>query len=133
MKGFKMLPATNKGKAYVALIPLLYSLAAVIVPWADRGTAPNGAEWVQIFIGLATSLAVYLVPLVPQHTWIKSAIGAVLAGLGALATVLVGGVTGSELLDVAVYALAALGIVIAPATSDTGVAVGVGGDAPIRV
>lgn len=121
-----------KGKLYVALIPLLYAVAAVVVPWIDKGVAPTGAEWVQIAIGVTLAVQVYGVPLVPGHTWVKSMVGAALAGLGALAVVLVGGVTAQEWLDVLVYVLTSLGIVIAPAVSDTGVAVGFGGDAPIR-
>jgi len=121
-----------KGKLYVALIPLLYAVVAVFVPWIDKGVAPTGPEWVQILIGVTLALQVYLVPLVPGHTWVKSTVGALLAGLGALAVAIIGGVTASELLDIAVYVLAALGIALAPAASDTGVAVGLGGDAPIR-
>lgn len=121
-----------KGKLYVSLIPLVYAVVAVLVPWIDKGVAPTGAEWVQILIGVTLALQVYLVPLVPGHTWVKSAVGAVLAGLGALAVALVGGVTAAEALDIAVYVLAAFGIVLAPAASDTGVAVGFGGDAQIR-
>lgn len=121
----------NKGKLYVALIPLIYALFAVFAPVIDRGIAPSGEEWVQLGMGVALALSVYFVPLVPQHTWIKSGIGAIIAGLGVLTTAIVGGVTAMEVLDIAVYVFAALGIVIAPASSDTGVAVGVGGDAPI--
>lgn len=117
-----------KGKFYVSLIPLLYAVVAVFVPYIDGGGKITGADLVQIGIGVATALSVYLVPLVPQHPGIKSAIGAVLAGLGVLSTAIVGGVTGAELLDIAVYVLAALGIYIAPATSDTGTAVGAGPD-----
>ncbi len=121
-----------KGKFYVALIPLVYAVIAVLVPWIDKGAAPSVADWIQIAIGVATAFSVHLVPLVPQHPGVKTAIGAVLAGLGVLSTAIVGGVTGAEWLDIAVYVLAALGIYIAPAASDTGTAVGVGSDSVVR-
>lgn len=121
-----------KGKFYAALVPLVYALFAVFAPVVDGGRAPSAVEWVHIGIGVATALSVYLVPLVPQHTWIKSAIGAILAALGVLTTAIVGGVTATEWLDVLFYVAGALGIVLAPAQSDsTDTAVGWGGDARV--
>lgn len=121
-----------KGKFYVALIPLVYAVIAVFVPWIDKGASPSVADWVQIAIGVVLAFQVHLVPLTTAHPWVKSAVGATLAGLGALAVVLVGGVTASELLDIAVYVLGALGIFIAPATSPgTGVSVPLGSDVPV--
>ncbi len=121
-----------KGKTYAALALLLYMLISVFAPVIDRGTAPDPVECVHLGIGVATVLSVYFVPLVPGHTWIKTALGAILAGLGVLTTAVLGGVTVQEWMDVAAYVLASLGILVAPATSDTGVSVGFGGDAPVR-
>lgn len=121
-----------KGKFYAALVPLIYALFAVFAPVIDGGRAPSPVEWVHLGIGVATALSVYLVPLVPGHTWIKTVIGAILAALGVLTTAIVGGVSATEWLDILFYVAGALGILIAPAASDTGVAVGVGGDAPLR-
>jgi hypothetical protein len=121
-----------KGKTYAALALLLYMLVSVFAPAIDKGVAPSDVELVHLGIGVSTVLAVYFVPLVPGHTWIKSALGAILAGLGVLTTAVVGGVTVQEWMDVAAYVLGSLGILVAPATSDTGVAVGVGGDAPLN-
>jgi len=112
-----------KGKTYAALALLLYMLVSVFAPAIDKGTAPSDVEWVHLGIGVATVLSVYFAPLVPQHTWIKSALGAILAGLGVLTTAVLGGVTVQEWMDVAAYVLASLGILAAPARSDTGVAV----------
>lgn len=121
-----------KGKTYAAVALLIYMLVSVFAPVIDNGVAPTGVEWVHIGIGVATVLAVYFVPLVPGHTWIKTALGAILAGLGVLTTAVVGGVTAQEWMDVAAYVLGSLGILVAPAASDTGVSVGVGGDAPLN-
>lgn len=121
----------TKAKTYVALIPLAYAVVAVFVPWIDGGTVPTGADWVQIGIGVLLAFQVHLVPLTMRYPWVKSVVGAGLAGLGALAVALVGGVTAAEGLDIAVYVLAALGIFIAPAESDNGVAVGVGPDSVV--
>lgn len=115
-----------KGKSVVALVPLVYALAAVLLPWVDKGRAPGAVEWVQIGIGVTTALSVYLAPLVPEVPWIKSALGALLAGLGILTTAVLGGVSSAEWLDIAVYVAAALGITLAPAVSVTGTGVRAG-------
>jgi hypothetical protein len=121
----------SKGKFYVSLIPLVYAVVAVFAPYIDGKGHIGAAEGIQLAIGVLTAFSVHLVPLVPQHPGVKTAIGAALSGLGVLATVIVGGVTAAEWLDVAVYVLAALGIWVAPAESDTGTAVGVGSDAVV--
>lgn len=120
-----------KGKTYGAIALLVYMLVSVFAPVIDSGRAPTSVEYVHLGIGVATVLAVYFVPLVPGHTWIKTALGAILAGLGVLTTAVAGGVTAQEWMDVAAYVLASLGILAAPAQSDTGVAVGWGGDAQV--
>lgn len=120
-----------KGKTYAAIALLVYMLVSVFAPVIDSGRAPTDVEWVHLGIGVATVLSVYLVPLVPGHTWIKTVLGAILAGLGVLTTAIIGGVTAQEWMDVAAYVLGAFGIFAAPAQSDTGVAVGWGGDAQV--
>lgn len=115
-----------------SIIAFLYALAVVIVPFVDGGRSLSTAEWVQVCIGATTALGVYIAPLIPQWPWAKTAIGALLAGLQILTTVLIGGVTGSDLLQIVVAVAAAVGIALAPAQSTNGVAVPWGSDAPAR-
>lgn len=119
----------DKGKSVVAF---LYAAAVIIVPFIDRGGQPTATEYVQMAIGVVTALGVYLVPLVLGHTWVKSAVGALLAALQVAVTLIDNGLNGNDVLMIVLAALAALGILVAPAKSDTGVAVGFGGDAALR-
>lgn len=115
----------TKGKAIIAF---LYAVAVVAVPLFAEGHQPTATEWVSIAIAAVTALGVYITPLIRQAPWTKSAIGAVLAGLNVLVTVIDGGITGNEYLTVAFSVIAALGITLAPAESHNGAAVGWGSD-----
>lgn len=111
----------------------LYALAVILVPVFDgsHGAAPTATEWVQIIIAIVTVGSTYFVPLVQGHTWIKSGTAAMLVALQVLATVIDNGVNGSDVLMIAFAVAGALGITLAPAESDTGVAVGWGSDKQI--
>lgn len=113
-----------------SIIAFLYAVAAVLVPLLDGGHHLSSAEWVGVAIATATALGVYITPLIPQAPWAKTAVGAVLAGLQVLVTVLDGGVTGSDVLLIVVAVAGAAGIALAPARSTNGVAVPWGSDTP---
>lgn len=81
-------------------------------------------EGVQIAIAAATAVGVYLVPLAPQYRWGKTAVAAVLAVLQVLATVILGGLDGSEWIALVLAALTVVGVGVAPAVSDNGVTAG---------
>jgi len=115
----------TKGKAVIAF---LYAVAIVAVPLFAGDHRPSPAEWVSIAIAAVTALSVYITPIIRQAPWTKSAVGAILAGLNILVTVIDGGITGHEYLTIAFAIMAALGITLAPAASDNGVEVGTGSD-----
>jgi hypothetical protein len=115
-----------------SIIAFLYALAVVIIPFVDGGHAPTSTEYVQIAIAAATALGVYITPIIPQAAWAKTAIGAVLAGLQVLVTVIDGGVSGNDVLLIVVAVAAAVGIQLAPAASTNGGAVPWGSDTPTR-
>ena len=115
-------------KSGKAIIAWLYAVAVIAVPLLSGNHTPSPAEWVQIAIAAVTGLGVYITPLIPQAAWAKSAIGAILAGLQVLVTVIDGGVSGNDVLMIAFAVAGALGIVLAPATSANGVRVGWGSD-----
>ena len=119
----------SKGKVVVAF---LYALASLAVPFIDGGRAPTAVEWTQILIAAVTAVGVYIAPIIPEATWVKSAVGFLLAGLNVLTTVIMDGVSGNDVLMIVLAALAAIGITVAPARSANGAAVGVGGDALVR-
>lgn len=95
----------------------LYAVAVVVIPLVSDDRRVSGPEAVAVAIAACTAVLTWLVPLVPTATWIKSAVGAMLAGLQVLATVLDGGVSGNDWLLILAAAAGALGIAAAPAFS----------------
>lgn len=106
----KFFATYGKALAYVAAT-VLTALAAAL------SGGITAAEGVQIAIAGTGAVLVWLVPLHPSWPWAKTAIGVVLAVLNALATVVLGGVDGSEIIGLALTALTALGVTVAPAAS----------------
>jgi hypothetical protein len=113
------------GKSIVAFV---YAVATVAVPLFTGDHHIDPSEGVAVAIAVCTNALVYLVPLAPGAKWTKTAVGAALAGLQVVTTVIVGGVDGNDWLLIAAAVTSALGIYVAPAVSNTGVAVGTGAD-----
>jgi hypothetical protein len=105
---------TTYGKSLVAA---LYAVAVVAVPLISGDQHIDPSEGVAIGIAACTALLTYLVPLAPGAPWVKTAVGAVLAGLQVAATVIVGGLDSNDLLLIAAAVVGALGIAVAPAVS----------------
>jgi hypothetical protein len=105
------------GKAIVAVI-----VAAIVVAYqALSGDGHiDAVEWVNVSIAGATAVGVYLIPLAPGAKWSKSALAAVLAVLQVLVTAILGGIGADEILLMLITAAGAVGIWIAPATTETG-------------
>lgn len=102
------------GKAIVAAI---YAVAVVAVPLFSGDNHVDPSEGVAIAIAVCTAILTYLAPLAPGARWVKTAVGAVLAGLQVLTTVIVGGVDGNDWLLIAFAVASFLGIAVAPAVS----------------
>lgn len=103
------------GKALIALlIAGLTALASALTD--DRITSPEG---IQIAVQVATTAGVWLVPIVPQWPWAKTGIAALLAVLNLAVTLIDGGISGAEWVNLALAGLGVLGIAAAPATSTT--------------
>ncbi|MCW6003842.1 hypothetical protein K1W54_04495 [Micromonospora sp. CPCC 205371] len=106
------------GKAIVAVIGAALTIAYGALN-GDQHIDPE--EGVQIAIAGSTAVGVYLVPLVPEYRWAKTAVAAMLAVLQVLATVILGGLDQSEWIALVLAALTVLGVGVAPAVSDNGV------------
>lgn len=112
------------GKSIVAF---LYAVAVVAVPLFSGDRHVDPSEWVAIAIAACTAALTFLVPLVPSAPWTKTAIGAVLAGLQVLTTVIVGGVDPNDVMLIVFAVMSFVGIAAAPAVSPkTGTSAGVG-------
>jgi hypothetical protein len=119
------------GKAFAAIVFAALTTAYQIT---SAGGDFGAIQVVQVGIAVVTAAGVWLVPITPEAPWVKSALAALLAALQILVTAVVGGVNGSEWLQVSLAVLTALGVYLAPATSPSGsdegedVAVGLGAD-----
>lgn len=81
--------------------------------------AINAVEWVNIAIAAVGAAAVFTAPNVPGANYVKEVLAVLTAVLTLLVTVIVGGITLSEWLQLAVVALGALGVFAAPYTPFT--------------
>lgn len=106
------------GKAIVSFL-----FAVGITAWqqftGDHNIDPKEATVIGLAFGNA--LMVYVVPLVPEYPWVKSAAGAIIAVATAGSALALGGFSYDEIGILVLTALQALGIKIAPAESDNGV------------
>jgi hypothetical protein len=117
-----------------SILAALYAIAVTVMPQLSGDGKVDPAEGIAIAIAVCTALLTYLVPLVPSATWVKTAIGAALAGLQVATAVIAGGVDSNDWILIAAAVLSALGIALAPATSPkTGTAVGWGSDTPTSI
>lgn len=81
-------------------------------------------EGIQVAIAVTTAAGVWLAPNLPQHPGIKTAIAVLLAVLNLAVSTIDGGLTGAELVNLALAALGVLGVVAAPSRSVTAYAAG---------
>jgi uncharacterized membrane protein YccC len=82
----------------------------------------DGIELALIITAFGNAAITYIVPLVPEYKWAKTGGSAIVSlGLG-LSAVALSGYTNDELVTVGLSVLQFLGVAIAPAVSDNGVA-----------
>lgn len=102
----------------------LLSLAGAVGIAAWQGW--SGDHHMDVKEGAVTAMAfgnaliVWLVPLMPDKPWLKSAAGAIVAGATALGAVALGGLNYDELTVVGIAVLQALGVKFGPAISNNG-------------
>lgn len=104
------------GKAIIAILTAAI-VAAYQAVSGDGNIEP--VEWVSVAIAAAAAVGVWLVPLAPEAKWTKTAVAVVLAVLQVLTTVILGGLGADEILLLLITAAGALGVYVAPATTET--------------
>lgn len=89
-------------------------------------------EAVVIILAFGNAALTWVVPLVPQYPWAKSAASAIVAAATVATTLVFDGIQGDDLAIIIATAAQALGVKIAPAESDNGVKVEAGlADRPV--
>lgn len=75
------------------------------------------AEGVQIAIQTVSAVAVWLTPNLPGSTGIKTALAALLAMLNLAASLIIGGLTGAEVVNIVLAGVGVLAVAVAPSRS----------------
>lgn len=95
-----------------ALFAFITAIQAYI---SDGHVTPQ--EGVQIAIAAATVVSVWLVPIL-HYPWMKTAMAALLGGLNAAVTLIVGGIDTGDVTIIVLAALSVLAVGVSPAESD---------------
>jgi hypothetical protein len=103
------------GKAISAVI--LAGITALQAALPDQHV--NNTEAMQVIIAFATAISVWIVPVIPQWRWAKTAIGLVLTGLNVILTFVVDGWQTTDLVPCILAVVTALAVTFTPAVSDT--------------
>lgn len=105
---------TPKAPFWVALVGLI--VMAVLTSIQDALTDQNisAQEWVIVVLQLVMAADVYLTANLPGYPHAKRYVAALIAGLTALVTFIVGGVSTPELINLGIVVLSALGVMVAP-------------------
>jgi len=107
----------NYAKAVAAVVAtVLTGVAAAL--FGDNNISP--VEWVNVAIMAIGACAVFAAPNVPGAAYTKSVLAALTAGLVVLASVIVGGVTNVEWIQIVLAVLGALGVYAVPNKSSVG-------------
>lgn len=101
----------NYLKAVAAVVATV--AAAVVAALTGDGVISN-VEWVNVAIAGAGALAVFTAPNVPGARYTKLILAAISAVLVFLVSAITDGVTATELIQLVVVALGALGVYAAP-------------------
>lgn len=106
------------GKSIVSFVLAVGYLAYQL--WAGDKNI-SGVDVALIVAGFGNSALTFIVPLVPEYKWAKTAAGAIAAAGTALMAVALGGYSSDEMVAVVLAVAQFLGVTIAPAISDNGV------------
>lgn len=106
------------GKAIVSLL-----FAVGIAAWQKYSGDRNIdlAEAVVITLAFGNAVMTWIVPLVPEYPWAKSAASAIVAAATMATSLVLDGIQGDDLTVIITVAVQALGVKFAPAMSNNGV------------
>lgn len=100
----------NYAKAILAVAATV--LTAIVAAYTDN--LITNTEWINVAIAGAGACAVFTAPNVPGARYTKSVLAVITAVLAALASFISDGISQSELMQIGVIALGALGVYAIP-------------------
>ena|ERR1035437_1041922 len=92
-----------------AALAVVVTVVSAIIAYASAGTITN-VDWVLVAISGVGAASVFAAPNVPGAPYTKAVLAVLSAVLALLVTVIVGGITTTEWLQLAVAGLGAIGI-----------------------
>lgn len=101
----------NYAKAFVAVV---ITVLTAILAATTGNSAISANEWVNVAIAGVGACAVFAAPNVPGARYTKAVIAVLTAGLTVLASVILGGVTYTEWIQIIVAAAGAVGVYAIP-------------------
>lgn len=109
-----------------AIVSFLFAVGITVWQTFSGDRHIDLTEAVVIILAFANAASTWIVPLVPQYRWAKSAASAVIAAATVASTLALDGIHGDDLAIILATAAQALGVKFAPAVSNNGVAVSSG-------
>lgn len=101
-------------KFFMAVVATV--LSGIVAAMFGDNTISN-PEWVNIAIAGVGACAVFAAPNVPGAAYTKSVLAVLTAGLTVLASAIIGGITPTEWMQVALAGLGAIGVYAIPNTA----------------
>lgn len=98
------------GKYTKAILAVIATVAAGLIAALSGDETISNQEWVNVAILAVGSLGVFAAPNVPGAQYTKAILAVLTAGLTVLASAIVGGLTTTEMLQILVAGLGAVGV-----------------------
>lgn len=105
-----------------AIVSFLFAVGITVWQKFSGDRSIDLTEAVVIILAFGNAALTWIVPLVPQYPWAKSAASAVIAAATVATTLVLDGIQGDDLAIILATAAQALGVKLAPAESNNGVA-----------
>lgn len=103
------------GKAVAQILMALLVVGASVTSGDGH---VSGEEWFQVAIATGSAVSVYLVPAVPEWPWMKTAVAAVLAGVTFAGSVALDGLSGNDIINIAIAVFGVALTGLAPANTE---------------
>lgn len=97
-------------KAWWPVVGTVVMAVLTVIQEATADGSVSAQEWVQVLLGALMAFNVWATANLPGYERMKTYVSAAIVVFGALYTYIVGGVSTAELINMAVLALAALGV-----------------------
>jgi uncharacterized membrane protein len=103
-----------KNKLILPLLGLLIMAVLTTIQQVNADDHITASEWVMVGVQAVMALNVYLTANLPQYEKMKTYVAAIITGLQLLVTLIDGGLTTNEIINLVITVIAALGVAFTP-------------------